>query len=633
MRWQTLLLCVFLAAGANVYARCIDYQSQRQALFGDLHVHTRYSLDASTQNTRTTPAQAYRFARGETLGIQPWSADGEPMRSLKLETPLDFAAVTDHAELLGEVHICQNPSESGYDAWQCRLYRNYPRAAFFLFNTQSSRAKRLGLCGDDGQYCRRAAAAPWRDIQRAAENANDATACRFSSFVAYEWTGASDNLANLHRNIIFRNSDVPDLPISFIDAPSAEQLWNALDEQCVEREGQCDVLVIPHNSNLSDGFMFLTQRENGAALDSKTALQRQRLERLVEIVQHKGSSECYYSGVGGEDELCAFEQLPYARFQDKFLGKLLPALSRAPAPSAGYVRDVLGQGLMIENRLGVNPFQFGLIGSTDTHTGAAGAVSETRFLGHGGAGAVVGEGLPPGLVDDLEYSPGGLAAVWAEENSRESIFSALRRREAYATSGPRITLRFFAGREFPEDMCQRDDYAELAYKLGVPMGGELTSTTLGERQSPVFTVFAAADPRTGQQALQRIQIIKGSVDAQGQRQEKVIDVAGEVDTNSAVNLHTCETTDTGVKQLCTTWTDPDYDAGANHYYYARVLETPSCRWSQHICASAGVDCSQPQSIREGLEGCCSADHRPTIQERAWSSPIWIKASTGDKGDI
>ncbi|WP_317889709.1 DUF3604 domain-containing protein [Spongiibacter pelagi] len=606
--------------------RCQNYQANKQVLFGDLHVHTRYSLDASTQNTRTTPQQAYAFAKGAEIGIQPWRADGTALRHLQLNRPLDFAAVTDHAELLGEVHICQSPAEIGYTSWQCRFYRSWPRGAFFLFNTTAAMTKRLGFCGEEGQYCREASAGPWLDIQQAAAQANDTESCEFTSFVAYEWTGASENLGNLHRNIIFANEQVPRLPTSFIDAPSAEQLWQRLDEQCTDADGDCDVLVIPHNSNLSDGFMFLSTREDGSPLDRDTAQQRARLERLVEVMQHKGSSECYYGPLNSEDELCSFEQLSYARFKDKFLGKILPALSEAAKPEAGYVRDVLGQGLQIESDLGVNPFALGMIASTDTHLGAPGAVSESNFPGHGGAGAPAEEGEQQGLPDDLEYNPGGLAAVWAEENSREAIFNSLRNREVYATSGSRMTLRFFAGADLPEDICSSSDYAQSGYQYGVPMGSELV---LGDADiaGPVFSVAAAVDPESGAQSLQRIQIIKGSVDAQGQRSEQVIDIAQE--PLREINPDQCVLSGGGRQQLCVRWQDPSFDPQSNNYYYARVLEQPSCRWSQQLCIKAGVDCADPENVAPEFAACCSAEHRKTIQERAWSSPIWVAPANSE----
>jgi hypothetical protein len=290
-------------------APCRNYNPQNNLYWGDLHVHTRYSLDAATQATRTTPAQAYDFARGGELGIQPWR-DGLPLRTLQLERPLDFAAVTDHAELLGEVVICADESLEGYDSFYCRAWRWSPRAAFFLFNMAAAGGRHPGFCGENGERCRAAAAGPWQEMQAAAEAAYDRSPeCSFTSFVAYEWTGASgglQNSANIHRNVIFRNAEVPELPTSFID--SREQvslLYRQLDEACLDAEGACDVLVIPHNSNLSNGNMFRNRREDGEPLTAADADTRRRFETLVELLQHKGSSECYFEAGVSEDELCA----------------------------------------------------------------------------------------------------------------------------------------------------------------------------------------------------------------------------------------------------------------------------------------------------------------------------------------
>lgn len=609
---------------------CISHNTHRQVFWGDTHVHTKYSLDASTQGTRTSPADAYRFARGAKIGVQPWTADGKPLRHLRLDRPLDFAVVTDHAELFGEVEICQTPTIKGYDSWQCKVYRNIPRAAFFLFNTQSSRAKRLGMCGEDGELCRAAGLRPWQEIQQAAEVAYDRTdGCEFTSFVAYEWTGASANLANLHRNIIFKNKQVPTLPLSFVDTPSAPMLWDALDRDCVNAGTGCDVLVIPHNSNLSDGYMFSLARDDGSPITTENTTQRARFEKLVEIMQHKGSSECFYDPLNSADEQCAFEQLPYSTFTDKFAGKILPFLSKLPGKEAGFIRDVLRDGMEQEQKLGVNPFKLGFIASSDTHIGAAGAVAENGFLGHGGAGVPVGDEVPSGLPDDLEFNPGGLAAVWAEENSRNSLFAAMQRRETYGTSGPRITLRFFGGdNSLPDDICERQDYVAQGYEHGVPMGGDLNLLDSGS--SPVFTVFAKMDGGSSGRAgipLQRIQIIKGSVDEQGKRNERVIDIAGNANSGAGVDLKSCETYGEGQVQLCGRWQDPQFNPAEHAYYYARVLENPSCRWSQQICAAAKVNCDKPDTIKPGYEQCCSAAHRPVIQERAWSSPIWYSPAS------
>jgi hypothetical protein len=596
---------------------CRNHNPANNLYWGDLHVHTRYSLDASTQDTRTTPAQAYRFARGGEIGIQPW-VDGEPQRKLQLDRPLDFAAVTDHAELLGEVESCTNPAMPGYSGWSCKVYRWFPRVAFYLFNATAASGRRLGFCGDDGAVCREASRGPWQEMQLAAENAYDRSEnCQFTSFVAYEWTGASENLGNTHRNVIFRNAQVPALPISFIDSEKlAVNLYQQLDDACLDANGDCDVIVIPHNSNISDGYMFQTTAQDGSELTVEFARQRARLETLVEVMQHKGSSECYYLAGVSEDELCAFEQLPY----DKFSGKFQSWTRQAPQPDDGFLREVLRDGLREQQRMGVNPFKTGFIGSTDTHLGTPGAVSEENFMGHGGAGVPASEEVPVGLVDDLEFSPGGLAAVWAPENSRDALFDALQRRETYATSGPRIEMRFFAGADIEPDLCQRDDFVQRGYQQGVPMGASLVPGA-----TPSFAVAARRDPGTSASAgmpLQRLQLIKGWVDAAGNGHEKVYDLAGDAANGATVDAATCKPRGDGFDQLCAVWQDPDYNPAQLSYYYARAVENPRCRWSQQICMANAVDCSKPDTITKGLAGCCAAEHRPFIQERAVSSPVW-----------
>lgn len=595
---------------------CRDYNPQNNLYWGDLHVHTRYSLDAATQTTRTTPAQAYDFARGAKLGIQPWR-HGLPLRTLQLERPLDFAAVTDHAELLGEVVICADETLEGYDSLYCRAWRWSPRAAFFLFNMAAASGKHPGFCGENGERCRAAAAGPWQEMQTAAEAAYDRSPeCSFTSFVAYEWTGASgglQNVANIHRNVIFRNAEVPALPTSFIDSRrQVSLLYRQLDEACLDAEGACDVLVIPHNSNLSSGYMFLNRHEDGEPLTAADADTRRRLETLVELLQHKGSSECFFEAGMSKDELCAFEQLPY----DKFSGKFISWLAEEPEAGDGFVREVLRDGLAHRAELGSNPFQFGFIGSTDTHLGAAGAVSERGYPGHGGAGEPAGGDIPSGLVDDLEYNPGGLAAVWAPENSRDALFEAMRRRETYASSGPRMTLRVFAGDNLPDTMCDTPDFIAQGYLGGVPMGAEIHGA--GRAQ---LAVAATRDPTS--QPLQRVQIVKGWIDDAGLGRETVVDIAGDARNGASVDLATCLPRGEGFNTLCAVWEDPAFSPTQHAYYYARVLENPSCRWSQYICAANGVDCGQPSSITAGLEQCCTDEHRPLIQERAVSSPVWF----------
>ncbi|MEE2665848.1 MAG: DUF3604 domain-containing protein [Myxococcota bacterium] len=615
---------------------CASYEPLRRPLFGDTHVHTAYSFDASVQDTRNTPRDAYRFARGERLGIQPYDREGNAARSAQLRRPLDWTAVSDHAELLGEVRSCNDPNAPGYDSDICWLYQTMrplvlgPLALRTLLMKQ-----RMGFCGEDGEVCRGNARAAWSDIQSAAEEAYDRTAdCRFTSFVGYEWTGTAGNGFNLHRNVIFRNEKVPELPANWVDSRSAFHHWQQLQEQCVEGRPGCDALTIPHNSNLGgDGLIFATAKlatpaDLDGPVDREEAELRQRWEPIVEIMQHKGDSECL---LGGDtvDEACGFEKVPYDSFAGATISESVQSADMpledpsAPKRSA-TVREALKKGLALEQKLGANPLKFGIIASTDTHLGTPGLVDETNSKGHGGAGMAAGTGLAAGLPDNIEYNPGGLAVVWAEENARDSIFAALQRRETYGTSGPRHVVRFFGGWSLEDSMCSDGDFAKLGYQLGVPMGGDLSER--GDAQAPRFAVSALADPGADDRpgaALQRIQIVKGWVDGAGAVHEKVFDVAGG-DNGADVDTRTCERRGTGAQSLCSVWSDPEFDASQGAFYYARVLENPSCRWSQHLCIAAGVDCSDPATITQGFEPCCAADHRPTVQERAWTSPIWYQ---------
>ncbi len=614
------VLALLLAQGLRAETRepCAHRDAERRPFFGDLHVHTGFSQDASTQGTRSTPRDAYRFARGEPLGISPFTAAGEPLRTVQLDRPLDFAAVTDHAEQIGEVRICRTPGLPGHDSWLCRMHRGFPRVAFFVMNAgYSAGGERFGYCGEGGAGCLAAARTVWQETRDAAEGATDRSpACRFTAFVAYEWTAGVDGGKNLHRNVIFANERVPELPSSVMETGvAAARLWDALERDCLSGLPGCDVLTIPHNSNLDGGLMFQSAVEVGGEIGANEAARRARFEPLVEVMQHKGDSECLLGG-DTTDEACGFEKLPYDNFRGRY------ALLGASTPQRiQYVREALKRGLALEAKLGANPFRYGLIASTDTHLGAAGLVSERSFPGHGGAGAASADALPVGLPDALEFGPGGLAVLWAEENSREALFAAMKRREAYGTSGPRPVVRFFGGRSYPSDLCERPDFVATGYRDGVPMGGVLAG---GRADAPVrLAVQALADPGSASEPgmpLQRIQIVKGWLDGNATH-ERVVDVAGGPN-DASVDLASCEPRGAGHARLCTVWTDPDFDPKQPTFYYARVLENPSCRWSQRICSAAHVDCAQPETIGEGLEGCCDPAHRPTVQERAWTSPIW-----------
>ncbi|CAA0111712.1 Uncharacterised protein [Halioglobus japonicus] len=606
---------------------CATQSPLKKPFFGDLHVHTRYSLDASTQGTRTTPEQAYQFARGERIPIQPWTESGEALRSLQLSRPLDFAMVSDHAELIGEVYMCNTPEYDGYKSWQCIFYRNWSRGAFYLFNYMATMEQaHMGQCGEDGERCLEAALLPWQEMQEAAERYYDRSEdCEFTTFVGYEWTGMNgSNGGNLHRNVVFRNAEVPELPTSFIDAPAAHLLWDSLEENCNGVGNTCESLVIPHNSNYSAGSMFSGLTDDGAPMTEEYALSRARFEPLVEIMQHKGSSECFFQAGVTEDELCAFEQLP----KDNIAG-----FNDPPTPDTGFVRKVLADGMVIENTLGINPYRLGVIASTDTHLGTPGAAREDLFLGHGGAGVPAETEIPPGLPDELEYNPGGLAVLWAHENSRDALFDAMQRRETYGTSGPRITSRFFAGWDFPADLCGAPDRIARGYADGVPMGSMLPARP-GAQNRPTFLVAASQDAGTSSEPgtpLQRLQVIKGWVDAGGERHERVIDVAGNANNGASVDVQSCATSGSGFADLCAVWEDTDFDPNERAYYYSRVVENPTCRWSQRMCAAAGVDCARPDTITEGYEGCCSAEHRPIVQERAWTSPVWYSPTASAAG--
>jgi hypothetical protein len=615
-------------------AKCIDHDPLRRPFFGDLHVHTALSLDASTQGTRNRPADAYRFARGERIGVQPYAPDGTALREMKLARPLDFAAVTDHAELLGEAHICSSPGLDGYDSWICRIYRSYPRLAFFVMNYRVSRGdaaeppERFDFCSEGGAHCLEAARAPWTEVREAAEAAYDKSPeCRFTTLVGYEWTGAAGPGNNLHRNVLFRNAVVPELPSSFVDTPAPELLWRKLRETCLDADTGCDALVIPHNSNLSGGKMFATTHPDGAPISADEARMAAELEPVVEIMQHKGSSECM-RGVDTADELCSFETLEMSNFS----GRYVPYLAEKPVPRQ-FVREILREGLVQEQRLGVNPFKFGIVASTDTHLGASGAAEEDgAYTGHGGAGNPARDEIPKGLPDAWDLNPGGLAVIWSEENSRDALFQALRRKEVYGTSGPRHVVRFFGGFGYDADLCRHTDLAARGYAGGVPMGGDLPAAPAGA--APRFVLSALRDPGTDAQPgtrLQRLQVVKGWLAADGKTHERVYDIAGHSDDRADVDLASCQPRGPGADALCAVWTDPDFDPAERAVWYARVIENPTCRWTTRVCNAGGVRCDDPASVGEGFEACCDAKVPKTVQERSWTSPIWFTPAKADGG--
>ena len=611
-------------------AACLHYDAQRRPFFGDAHVHTSYSFDANLGGTRNTPRDAYRFARGVELGLQPYDAAGKPLRTAQLSRPLDWTVVTDHSETLGEVRICRDPELPGHDSDLCWIYRNLGPGALgpVAMRIMTQRSRYPQMCGEHDRDCIAALSLAWRDIQNAAEEAYDRSpTCSFTSFVGYEWTASFSLGANMHHNVIFRNASVPALPISYVDTASLYDLFARQQHDCIEGTPGCEALTIPHNSNLSGpGLIFesarITKREeSGARVDREEAALRQRWSPLVEVMQHKGDSECLLGG-DTTDEACGYEKLPYNSFSGVTrFAALNPASDQTPNRQS-MVREALKKGVALQRELGVNPLKFGIIASTDTHLGTPGLAEEDQPRGHGGAGVM---GATSGLPDDIEYNPGGLAVLWAEENSRDALFSAMQRREAYGTSGTRPTVRFFGGWSYDAELCSDPQFVAKGYQGGVAMGGDLAKRPRGAR-APTFAALAVQDPGTEKSPgtpLQRIQLVKGWVDAQGEVHEHVVGVAGG-ENGASVDLETCEPRGAGAKQLCAVWSDTDFDARQGAFYYARVLENPTCRWSQRICHAAKVDCSDVRKLPANLAGCCSELAKPTIQERAWTSPIWYE---------
>ena len=606
---------------------------ERNVYYGDLHVHTEYSFDAFAFGTQATPRDAYRYAKGE--GIQHPAG-----YEIQLRRPLDFYAVTDHAMFLGVakeaadtrselsklsiteiVHNLNAPDNRG-------LFTLATRAK--VFSTLVPSLIELISSGElDRQEIDGISRSAWRDTIDAADEAN--IPGRFTAFAGYEYTSSTSERGNLHRNVIFRGTDdLPELPFSRLNSRNPEALWDWMDTL---RAQGIESLAIPHNSNGSNGAMFMRTDWAGEPIDERYATQRMRNEPLVEVTQAKGTSETHPL-LSNTDEWADFEIMPFR------VGTKKPS-----QPEGSYARDAYRTGLEIAAGGVTNPYKFGLIGSTDTHVGG-GSVREETFFSKTGLldgtperrgsvpaawffGPVLGT-LAPGLVSEvddkayLEFSSfefwgaSGLAAVWAEENTREAIYGALRRKETFATSGPRMALRFFAGYDFEPALLEAPGGVAHAYAEGVTMGADLPAD--GDR-APSFWVWALADPIAA--PLQRVQVIKGWEEG-GETHEKVFDVAcsdgGVVDpathrcpeNGAQVNLADCSfDPGVGAMQLRTLWQDPEFQAGQEAFYYVRALENPTCRWSTWDALRAGVE---PRS-----------DLPTTVIERAWSSPIWYRA--------
>jgi len=604
------------ATGADAAVAPASGPATRRALFGDLHIHTRYSFDAYIFGTRTTPDDAYRFSRGD--GIQHPAGF-----EMKMEKPLDFLAVTDHASYIGMLAAMDDP-ETQVGQHPIAVELREAETAQERGNAFQGLIPRFGgQVEDDDLIDRSVMRSAWQEIIDAAERHNDPGA--FTTFIAYEYTSSGPARENLHRNVIFRGADVPEDPFSRLDSLNPEELWSWMDRQ---RNGGSDVIAIPHNSNGSDGLMFELVNWAREPINAEYAEQRMRNEPLVEVTQVKGTSETH-PALSPNDEWADFE-----------LMELKIATTQNSRVEGSYVREAYLNGLALEANGQGNPYKFGLVGASDTHV-AAGSFDENNYWSKVGlldgtpeqrgsipiddpsqataAGGNAYTDVPEGYAPSYYHfwSASGLAGVWAEENTRDAIFDAFRRKETFATSGPRMKIRMFAGHDFDSSLAERADGAAVAYETGVPMGTDLMAAEDGT--APRLLVHAMRDP--DEAPLQRLQVIKGWIE-NGEKVERVYDVAcaggaapdSETqrcpDNDARVDLSDCAiSAATGADELSAVWADPDYSAGQETFYYARALQNPTCRWSSWDAARAGV---APRP-----------DMNPTIQERAWSSPIWV----------
>ena len=563
-----------------------------------------------------------------------------------LDRPLDFAAVTDHAEWMAEVVAVHDRAGLGELrlAPAASIYRGeeawWPSAAAGpqRLSGPDRRAhpghREPRPAGDRERLRRRrrpTAGASWlgrvwRANQEATERWYDRTSRRAGSRPSTPGSTATSprTFTKIHRNVILRNATVPELPVSWIDQPESLGLWEELDRVCNQAGSGCEAIAIPHNPNLSNGRLFTPlYRDEPLEEQQRQARLRARMEPVVEMMQVKGESECAQGfALGDADELCGFEKLRTRlepeTCEDGETGS--GALNgRGCRSRLDFVRYALVEGLRERERIGTNPYEFGFIGSTDTHNSTPGDVEEYSYQGCcllDDEKTRLASGSGAGSAGWLYRNPGGLMGAWAEENSRDALFDAMKRRETFATSGPRIQPRLFAGWDLPEDLCGSADFARQGYARGVPMGTSLPARP-GDAGAPLIAVSAARDAGTAEHPgglLQRVQIVKAWAGPDGQPHQKVYDVAGNADNGAAVDLSTCTPKGPGADQLCSVWRDPDFDPALAAVYYARVVENPSCRWSWQQCLRLPAD-ARPS-------GCSDPTVPKQIQERAWTSPVW-----------
>ncbi|MGE0639927.1 MAG: DUF3604 domain-containing protein [Thermoanaerobaculia bacterium] len=578
-------------------------------LWGDQHLHTSWSADAVGGGTRVDPAGAFRLARGEEV----ISSSGQPVR---LSRPLDWLAVTDHSDAMGVVaDIIAGKPEMMKDPELRRFHE--------MFNAGQEEAMKavMELITLQGQgKIPKAMTDPatfkdvWHRYTAIAEKYNDPG--RFTAFIAYEWSSNYGGGNNLHRNIIYRDGkDLADqvLPLTTFDTENPEKLWEWM--QAYEDKTGGDILAIPHNGNLSNGLMFAVETFDGKPLTRQWAETRMKWERLFEVAQAKGASEQHPS-LAPNDEFAAFE------IWDK--GNLNVVPKKPGMIQYEYAREAYKHGLEIGKRLGANPFQFGIVAGTDMHTGLTTA-EEDNFFGKFPSSEPNAErwnedayNFEGRIIKGWELSAAGYTAVWATENTRESIWDAMNRRETYGSTGPRITVRFFGGWDYTKEDALSRQPAVAGYAKGVPMGGEISTAPKGK--SPTFLVAALKDSLSGN--LDRIQIVKGWLGKDGKAQEKIYNVVwGDADKrkldaagmlppvgNTVDATHATWTNTIGDPELITVWADPEFDPGAPAFYYARVLEIPTPRWTTYDAVRFGIKMSPEVPV--------------TIQERAITSPIW-----------
>lgn len=571
---------------------------ERRAWFGETHVHTGYSVDASILNVTSTPDDAYRYAKGEEI-------QGIGELRIQSSRPIDFMAVTDHAEYLGVIRLMSDPthplSQLPLSKQMVSSDKDVVAAAFAAIGESLMTGEAI----TDLQQAE-VIGTSWRTVVDIADQHYQPG--EFTTFAAFEWSSHPD-ASNLHRNVIFAGGKgkVPELPFSSLTSPRPEDLWEYME--AARKEGN-KVLAIPHNSNLSNGRMFPTTADSfGNPLDAEYARRRNHNEPLVEISQIKGTSETHPS-LSPNDEWAGFEIL------DEMISHSSDPAGVTGKLSGSYVREAYLNGLLMQEREKFNPYQFGIIAATDSHNASVPS-DENNYTGKIGLADNSPELRREGRVAGMplrKFSASGLAGVWAEQNTREAIFAAMSRKETFGTSGPRISLRFFAGSGFPEGILGQPDWAVEAYRRGVPMGSSIAAGTM-----PEFLIAAQQDPEDA--PLQRLQVVKGLVSG-GKAYEKVFDVACAggaspdrdshrcPEVSAPVNLEDCSyPQDAGSVQLAAHWRDPEFKPGEAAFYYARVIQNPTCRWTTWDALRLG------QPLLEDVPA--------VIQERAWSSPIWV----------